>query len=56
VVTATSGNGVRGTFDITLTFDPKGETKGQVVVFERSARDGRVENEVKIPVTFEAGR
>jgi Sporulation and spore germination/Immunoglobulin-like domain of bacterial spore germination len=53
VVTATSGNGVRGTFDITLTFDPKGATSGQVVVFERSARDGRVENEVVIPVTFD---
>jgi germination protein M len=55
VVTATSGNGVRGTFDITLTFDPKGATSGQVVVFERSARDGRVQNEVVIPVTFEGG-
>jgi len=52
VVTATSGNGVRGMFDITVTFDPQGETSGHVVVFERSARDGRVQNEVVIPVTF----
>ncbi len=50
VVTATSGNGVRGTFDVTLTFDPKTATSGQVVVYEISARDGARENEVVVPV------
>lgn len=52
VVIATSGNGVRGTFDLTLSFDPKNAESGQVVVYEISARDGAHENEVVVPVTF----
>lgn len=55
VVTATSGNGVRGTFDIEVPFDHGDATRGEVVAFERSARDGRVQNEVVIPVTFAGG-
>jgi hypothetical protein len=52
VVTATSGSGVRGTFDVTIPFDPRSATSGQVVVYEISARDGARENEVVVPVTF----
>jgi hypothetical protein len=52
VVTATSGNGFRGTFDLSLSFDPKQSTAGQVVVYELSARDGARENEVVVPVKF----
>ncbi|HKG26159.1 MAG TPA: Gmad2 immunoglobulin-like domain-containing protein [Thermomicrobiales bacterium] len=54
VVTATSGNGVRGTFDVSLTFDPKSATSGKVVVYEISARDAARQNEVVIPVRFVA--
>jgi germination protein M len=54
VVTATSGSGVRGTFDVTLAFDTQTATSGQVVVYEISARDGARENEVVVPVTFDA--
>lgn len=56
VVTATSGNGFRGTFDVSLTFDPKQATSGQVVVYELSARDGSKVNEVAVPVKFAAAR
>jgi germination protein M len=52
VVTATSGSGVRGTFDVTIPFDSKAASTGQVVVYEISARDGARENEVVVPVTF----
>ena len=52
VVTATSGSGVRGTFELTLPFDPQSATSGQVAVYEISARDGARENEVVVPVTF----
>jgi hypothetical protein len=52
VVTATSGNGFRGTFDVSLAFDPKQATSGEVVVYELSARDGARDNEVVVPVTF----
>lgn len=52
VVTATSGNGVRGTFDVTIPFTPGDATHGDIVAVERSARDGGRTNEVVIPVTF----
>ena len=51
-VTATSGNGTRGTFDKTLDFVPDRERPGTVVVFENSAEDGSVMNRVEIPVTI----
>lgn len=53
VVTATSGNGVRGTFDVTLSFNPGEATNGTVAVFERSERSGRADTNVEIPVSFE---
>jgi germination protein M len=51
-VTATSGNGFRGTFDVSLSFDPKQTASGEVVVYEISARDGARDNEVAVPVEF----
>jgi hypothetical protein len=54
VVTATSGSGFRGTFDVSLSFDPKQATSGEVIVYEVSARDGARDNEVTVPVKFGA--
>lgn len=51
-VTATSGNGTRGTFDKSLAFTADRERPGLVVVYERSAEDGSVVNRVEIPVTL----
>ena len=52
LVTATSGNGKRGTFDKTLDFTVDREQPGTVVVFESSAEDGSVINRVEIPVVL----
>ncbi len=50
VVTATSGTGTRGTFDVSIPFDlPPGPAT--VVVLEYSARDGSPVNVVEIPIT-----
>jgi germination protein M len=51
-VTATSGNGTRGTFEKTLDFTVDRERPGTLVVYERSAEDNAVVNEVEIPVTI----
>jgi germination protein M len=51
-VTATSGNGMRGTFEKSLDFTTDRERPGMVVVYERSAEDGSVVNRVEIPVTL----
>ena len=51
--TATSGNGVRGTFETTLTLDLDEAQPLALVVYEVSARDGSRENEVSIPLTFD---
>jgi germination protein M len=51
-VTASSGNGTRGTFEKTLDFVPDRERPGTLVVYENSAEDGSVVNEVEIPVTI----
>jgi len=51
-VTATSGSGYRGTFDVLLSFDPKQAESGEVVVYELSPRDGARDNEVVVPVRF----
>jgi Immunoglobulin-like domain of bacterial spore germination len=50
VVTATSGNGVRGTFDVELPFEVAKTGRGKVVVYETSPKDGKRENEVSVPV------
>jgi germination protein M len=51
-VTATSGNGTRGTFEKTIDFTVDREIPGTLVVYESSAEDGSVVNEVEIPVTI----
>jgi hypothetical protein len=52
-VTATSGNGTRGTFEHALEFAADRERPGTLVVYERSAEDNSVVNEVEIPVTIQ---
>ncbi len=50
VVTATSGSGTRGTYDVTVPFEaPNG--LGKLVVFERSAADGSKIHQVEIPLS-----
>lgn len=51
-VTATSGNGMRGTFEKAIEFTVDRESRGTLVVYESSAEDGSVVNEVEIPVTI----
>jgi germination protein M len=51
-VTATSGSGTRGTFDITLDPGPVLDTEGlTLIAFELSARDGAPINQVEVPLT-----
>jgi hypothetical protein len=52
-VTATSGNGTRGTFEKTIDFVADRGRPGTLVVYENSAEDGSVVNEVEIPVTIQ---
>lgn len=52
-VTATSGTGERGTFDVTVTFPIEREGWGAIIVFELSARDGSQTNLEEIPVYME---
>jgi len=47
-VTATSGSGVWGTFDVTLPFEIEQEGIGSLIVFEESAKDGSRVNLVEI--------
>jgi hypothetical protein len=50
-VTATSGSGTRGTYDVTIRFaSPGGE--GKLVVYELSAADGSRIHQVEIPLTL----
>ena len=50
-VTATSGTGTRGTYDVTIPFEaPNG--LGKLEVYERSAADGSKTNVVEIPLTL----
>ena len=49
-VTATSGSGTRGTFDVRIPFEaPNGVAR--LVVYERSAADGSKTNVVEIPLS-----
>jgi hypothetical protein len=52
-VTATSGSGTRGTFEESIDFTVDREQPGTLVVYERSAEDNSVVNEVEIPVTLQ---
>jgi germination protein M len=49
-VTATSGTGTRGTFELEVPFEIAGDMDATLVVFERSAKDGSRINEVEIPL------
>jgi hypothetical protein len=51
VVTATSGSGQRGTFDVTIRFDADGGGPATLVAYEESAEDGRPIHRVEIPVS-----
>jgi hypothetical protein len=50
VVTATSGSGTRGTFDVSVPFETSRTGLGALIVFERSAMDGSQINVVEIPL------
>jgi hypothetical protein len=50
-VTATSGSGTRGTYDVAIPFAPPGGT-GTLFVYELSAKDGSRIHQVEIPLTF----
>jgi germination protein M len=49
---ATSGSGTRGTFDETLDFTPPESGAITLKVYELSAKDGSVVNDVEIPLTI----
>ncbi len=51
-VTATSGNGVRGTYGVSIPFTVSGPTKVVLTVYEASAENGRRVNQVDIPLTL----
>jgi hypothetical protein len=51
-VTATSGNGVRGTYDVSIPFSVAGPTKVTLTVYEASAENGSRVNQVDIPLTL----
>lgn len=50
MVTATSGTGTRGTFDVTIPYTIKEAGPGKIVAFEKSAKDGSPTHQVEIPV------
>ena len=52
-VTATSGTGTRGTFDVTADFDVDRSGPGSIITFVYSAKDGSQENVIEIPVEIE---
>jgi hypothetical protein len=52
-VTATSGNGIRGTFDVTIPFTVPSTQRGTLTVYENSAATGKRINEVDVPLTLE---
>lgn len=49
-VTATSGSGTRGTFDFTVPFTVARAGDGKLVVYERSAENGKRIHVVEIPI------
>jgi spore germination protein GerM len=52
-VTATSGTGTRGTFDVTADFVVDRSGPGSIITFVYSAKDGSPENVIEIPVYIE---
>ncbi len=53
VITATSGTGTRGTFDVTMPFEITKAGSGAVIVFAESPEDGSQINVVEIPIELE---
>jgi hypothetical protein len=51
-VTATSGSGTRGTFDVSIPFEVQ-RPGGALIVYERSAKDGSQINVVEIPLELQ---
>jgi germination protein M len=52
-VTATSGSGERGTFDVNVRYASAAVGTGSLTVFERSAANGKRTHQVTIPVVLE---
>ena len=52
LVTATSGSGTRGTFDVQIGFDTAESQPGTLYAYESSAEDGRPIHEVRVPLTL----
>jgi hypothetical protein len=52
-VTASSGNGTRGTFDFTIPFEVERPVDGRLVVYESSAEDGSRINIRRIPLRLQ---
>ena len=52
-VTASSGNGVRGTFDVKVPFTVTAAGPGTLTVYENSAANGKRVNQVVLPVQLE---
>jgi immunoglobulin-like protein involved in spore germination/sporulation and spore germination protein len=52
-VTATSGSGTRGTFDFSVPFTVDRAGPGKLIVYERSAENGRRIHQVEIPIQLE---
>jgi germination protein M len=50
MVTATSGSGTRGTFDVTVPFDVERSQRGALIAFTYSAKDGSQQDVVEIPL------
>jgi germination protein M len=53
VVTATSGTGTRGTFDVTIPFEVDAAGPGGIIVFAESPQDGSQIDVIEIPVELE---
>jgi hypothetical protein len=53
VVTATSGTGTRGTFDVTIPFTVDRAGLGALIVFAESPKDGSQIDVVEIPLQIE---
>ncbi len=53
VVTASSGTGTRGTFDVTIPFTVGSAGRGALIVFAESPKDGSPTNVIEIPLRLE---
>ncbi len=53
VVTASSGTGTRGTFDVTIPFEVEAPGRGALIVFAESPKDGSQTDVIEIPLQLE---